>query len=214
MKKLFLASGAASALVYLFAVVLGGLLRRDYSHVSHAISELTGSGAPNRELLNVLFNIYGLLSIVFAIAALNHVKAYASRAADASMILFLVISVFTFLWVFFPMDERGAEATFKGAVHIAIAAVVSPSTIICMLLAGLGFKRRKDMKGYAVYSLISSALVLVSGMMAAISPGNTLLLPYMGLFERVTIGLYLLWMLVTSIRFLSQEKRQRAFRNG
>ena len=46
-------------------VILGGLLRPGYSHISMAISELVADGAPNRTLLSSSFLLYNLLANCF-----------------------------------------------------------------------------------------------------------------------------------------------------
>jgi hypothetical membrane protein len=45
-QKLYPIFGILAPLLYISAVLLGGLLRSDYSHLSNAISELTVTGAP------------------------------------------------------------------------------------------------------------------------------------------------------------------------
>ena len=58
MKKLLMLCGISAAIIYVGTVILGGLLRPGYSHISMAISELVADGAPNRSLLSSLFLLY------------------------------------------------------------------------------------------------------------------------------------------------------------
>lgn len=46
--------GAASAVVYVLHVWIGGILCEGYDHKAQSISELTGSGAPNAGWLRIL----------------------------------------------------------------------------------------------------------------------------------------------------------------
>src|SRR5215211_2736948 len=65
MKKTFMLCGIAAAVVYVGTVILGGLLRPGYSHISMAISELVSEGAPNRSLLSSSFLVYNILISLF-----------------------------------------------------------------------------------------------------------------------------------------------------
>jgi Protein of unknown function (DUF998) len=47
--------GVAAAILYVGTVILGGLLRPGYNHISMAISELVADGVPNRSLLSSAF---------------------------------------------------------------------------------------------------------------------------------------------------------------
>src|SRR6185295_5575008 len=70
MKKLLMLCGVSAAVIYIGTVILGGVLRPGYSHVSMAISELVADGAPNRTLLSSLFLLYNLLVSIFGIGLL------------------------------------------------------------------------------------------------------------------------------------------------
>lgn len=66
--KITVVSGMLSSIVYILHVFVGGLLWNEYSHIEQPISDLTGVGAPNADLLRVFTNIYGVLAIIFAIS--------------------------------------------------------------------------------------------------------------------------------------------------
>lgn len=203
MKRTYLLSGVAAPLVYAFTVILGGALWRDYSHISQAISELTAAGAPFRLPLNILFSISLVLAAVFALAAYHYVSRYNIRLLKASMGILLTITVLSFLWAFFPMDPRGAEATVQGIIHLVLAGIVSPLTIICPILVGLGFRKIEGFKGYAAYSLLSAALILATGALAALSTQNDA--AYLGVYARLTIGSYQQWFLCSALIFYARS---------
>ena len=66
MRRSLLAAGIVSPLVYLGAVVLGGAVTPGYSHVSEHASNLVRSGAPHKGVLDPLFVVYNILTLVFA----------------------------------------------------------------------------------------------------------------------------------------------------
>jgi hypothetical protein len=59
-------SGVASAACIVIATLVGGWLREGYSFVTHTISELYETGAPNAAWLMVLFTAYHALVIPLA----------------------------------------------------------------------------------------------------------------------------------------------------
>ncbi len=199
MKRIYLLSGVVSPFLYTFTVILGGLLWHDYSHTSQAISELTAAGAPFRLTLNILFSISLLLACCFAITSLQYIKQYNNRSLNISMWILFTISILSLLWAFFPMDPRGADTTIQGVVHLILAGIVSPLTIICPVLVGLGFRKINKFKGYTIYCLISAAIILVTGVIAALSTQNES--AYMGIYARLTIGSYQQWLAVTALFF-------------
>jgi hypothetical protein len=64
-------AGLAAVILYMGAVVLGGILDPTYSHVSDSVSELTSPRAPNRAVLGTVFTAYNLALAVMAVALLR-----------------------------------------------------------------------------------------------------------------------------------------------
>ena len=105
-ERILLLCGILAPLVYVTAVVLGGLLRPDYSHKSQAISELIASGAPNKLLLDPLFALYNLLTAAFGIGlfmAVGDKPPTEARISGSLGALALVVeAVVGFVTVFSP----------------------------------------------------------------------------------------------------------------
>lgn len=200
MKKIFLATGIAAPSLYGFTVVLGGWLSQDYDHTIQAISELTALGAPLRLPLNLLFSLSLILAAVFALSAFHYVRQFNSKLLRTGTGILLAISVLSMLWAFFPMDPRGAETSVKGVIHLALAGIVSPLTIVCPILVGLGFRKVEKFKVYALYSMVSGVLIMITGIMAVVSTQYDA--AYLGIYERLTIGSYQQWMAVSALVFI------------
>lgn len=66
------------------------------------------------------------------------------------MWVLLTISILSFLWAFSPMDPRATDTTIQGVIHLILAGIVSPLTIICSVLVGLGFRKINRFKGYTI----------------------------------------------------------------
>jgi len=203
LRKIPIYCGIAAPVLYVITAIVGAALRSDYSHIVNAISELISNGAPNKAILDVVFNIYNALLLVFAIGAFSLLKN-SPRICRVAMGLLIGIQILSFSWGFFPMDPLGAEATFAGTMHNVLGGIVALATIIMPLLMGLGLQKMDGFQGYAKYSFISSAIIFVSGLTGVILAGQGVHL--FGLFERITIGTYELWIFVTALMLLKTKK--------
>jgi len=204
LRKTLLSCGIAAPILYIVTAIAGAALRpNDYSHLVNAISELLSNGAPNKAVLDVVFNIYNALLLMFAIGAYSAIKDF-PRISKLAMEILIGIQVLSFSWGFFPMDPLGAEATFAGTMHNVLGGVVAMATIVMPLLMGLGVRRLGDFNRYAAYSFFSSVVIFVSGLTAIILAGQGVHL--FGLFERITIGMYELWIFVTGMKLLMTQQ--------
>jgi len=200
LRKILVSCGIAAPVLYIVTAIVGAALRpNDYSHIVNAISELLSNGAPNKALLDVVFNIYNALLLAFAIGAYSALKNM-PRITRAAMGILVGIQILSFSWGFFPMDPLGAEATFAGTMHNVLGGVVALATIIMPLLMGLGVRHLDGFNRYAVYSFVSSAIIFVSGLTGVILAGQGIQL--FGLFERITIGTYEVWIFITALSLL------------
>jgi hypothetical protein len=202
LRKSLIYCGIVAPVLYIITAIVGAALRNDYSHIVNAISELISNGAPNKAILDVVFNIYNALLLAFGIGAYSVMKNL-PRICRVAIGILIAIQVLSFSWGFFPMDPMGAEATFAGTMHNVLGGIVALATIIMPLLMGLGLRRVDRFQKYAVYSFISSMIIFVSGLTGVILAGQGIHL--FGLFERITIGSYEVWIFVTALRFLKTE---------
>lgn len=206
LRKTLLACGITAPVLYVVTVIVGAALRHDYSHIVNAISELLSNGAPNKAVLDVIFNIYNALLLAFAIGGYLVVRN-GPRACRIAMGIFIGIQVLSFSWGFFPMDPFGAPATFAGTMHNILGGIVAFATILMPLLMGLGLRRVDGFQKYSAYSFVASAIIFVSGLTGVILAGQGI--HVFGFFERITIGSYEVWIFVTALKLLKTEMFER-----
>lgn len=201
--------GITAIALYVGATVLGGLLDPAYSHVGNAISELTGSQAPDRLLLAPIYVAYNLVLFGFGLA-LFRASAHRTRFAIGVAVLGLGGLSGIGQVTVFPQDSLGAVATTAGAVHIVLAASSSILSLATVILYGVAFRREPAFRRLSRYSFATAALLVLSAPVAVGTIGTNLI----GLFERITIGIYLLWVVVVSIDSLRavQARAHRPFR--
>ena len=202
LRKTLIYCGIVAPVLYVITAIVGAAIRNDYSHIVNAVSELISNGAPNKAILDIVFNIYNVFLLLFAIGAYIVLKN-GPRLGRISMGILIGIQVLSFSWGFFPMDPMGAEATFAGTLHNVLGGIVALATIIMPLLMGLGLRQVDGFQGYSKYSFITSAIIFVSGLTGVILAGQGVHL--FGLFERITIGTYELWIFITALHLIKTE---------
>jgi hypothetical membrane protein len=198
--------GIAASFIYVGTVILGGLLRPSYSHVSMAISELVADGAPNRSLLSSAFLVYNILVSLFGIGLF--LKANQQPPGRQSGIIgsaaLVAVGVSGILMeLAFPQEPGGTATTFAGMMHFVMAGIASLGTMVAILMLAFWFRNISALKGYVAYSAISVAIIFVSGGMTAAALANQH--PLFGLIERITILTFILWMFVIGRKMAQLE---------
>ena len=207
MKKLLILCGVSAAVLYIGTVILGGLIRPGYSHISMAISELVADGASNRSLLSSLFLLYNVMVILFGtglfLKASSQPRGRAS-GITGSLALILVGIAGVLMELVFPQEPGGTATTFAGTMHIIMAGVASVGTMVAVLFVGFWCKSLPGLKGYVTYSLVSVAILFVSGVLTAAAMANQS--PFFGLSERITIGTFMAWLFFTGLKMAQPEE--------
>jgi uncharacterized protein DUF998 len=211
MKKLLMLCGISAAIIYVGTVILGGLLRPGYSHISMAISELVADGAPNRSLLSSLFLLYNALLTVFGIGLFLKVNNQPGRKLSGlvgSLALILVGLAGILMELVFAQEPGGTATTFTGIMHFVMAGVASLGTMVAVLGIGLWFRNIPELKSYVLYSIISVAIIFVSGGSSVPAMANHSAV--FGLIERITIGTFILWMFMIGLKMFQLEEEMPA----
>jgi CubicO group peptidase (beta-lactamase class C family) len=110
-----------------------------------------------------------------------------------------------------PMHLRGAEFSLTDTLHIVWTAVSLLITLVVMGLAGTAFGRR-----FRVFTFAIVAIWLVCGTLTGLAGPRVaanLPTPWIGVWERINAGAYLVWLVVFAIalirRFATHELRSR-----
>ena len=206
-KKYYASLGIITPLVYLFAVVLGGFIMPNYSHTYNTISELTGAGFPDILILDFLFMLYNVLLVAFSVGGLVFFQPVKVRMARILFALLLAAGLIGLLFSFFPQDMRGAPPTASGKIHIILAGIISPVTVASAILAGFTFKSDPIYQELSAFSFAMGAVILATGGATAISIAVDS--PFGGIFERLTIGAFLVWFLFLAVKINGKHQKEK-----
>jgi hypothetical protein len=197
--KAFLACGLLYAALYAIANdVVAAAIYNGYSRVNQAISELSAKGAPSKAFLNATTPLFVLLLAAFGVGIWRSARKSALRVTGA---LLVVQAAMMPLWLLAPMTGRTdmVEGTLPAndLGHFILTGV----TVVLFLLQ-MGFGAASFGKRFRLYSVATALAALIFGILTSVqtsgiaSGGTT---PWMGLFERVNVGAWLLWLSVLAI---------------
>lgn len=198
-RKALLVCGILSSILYVVINIIVAMQWREYDWVSQTVSELSAIGAPTRTLWIVLSTPYTLLMLAFAWGFWK--SAQGNRLLRLASGLLMAYGALGVLWPLAPMHLRetlaAGGATFSDTLHIALGAVTQLIYLLALGLtaAALGNKFR-------LYSIATFVLLLVFGVLTFLDAPNIATnqpTPLIGVWERIDIGLFLLWVVVLAI---------------
>lgn len=206
LKKFLLLSGILSSLLYVALNIYVPMQWENYSSASQTVSELSAIGAPTRTLWVWLSTPYTLLVTAFAWGVVK--SAGANRPLRIAGWLMIAYGALGVVWPFAPMHLRetlaAGGATFSDTMHIALGVV----TEILYLLA-LGFAAAALGKRFRFYSIATFIVLFFFGALTFLDAPKVavnLPTPLIGIWERINIGIFLLWIVVLAIILLRSEK--------
>ena len=197
-RRALLVSGILSSVLYAAMNVVAALQWPEYSSASQTVSELSAIGAPTRDLWIPLGALYMILFGAFAWSVRTEGRENPPLRFVGGLLLAFAAS--SLLWPFAPMHLRGAAFSLTDAVHIALGLVT-----VFLMLAAMGFGSTAFGKRFRIYSIVSVVLSLVFAILVAReAPGiaKNLPTPTIGVWERLNIAVFMLWVIVLSSQLL------------
>ncbi|HEX6047940.1 MAG TPA: DUF998 domain-containing protein [Gemmatimonadaceae bacterium] len=203
MRRILLACGIASSLVYATTDILGGLGYEGYSFTSQAVSELMATGAPSERFVDPLFMTSGVLALAFAVGVFRE-AADRNRALRATGALLIAYAIAGFTGpTLFEMHPRGAGTIADDTPHIALTGVLVALTLLASGVGAFALGKR-----FRIYSLATLATMTVLGVVssrygAQLAAGEPT--PGFGIIERVLIYASMLWFSVLAVALLRRR---------
>lgn len=193
--------GALAPVVYLIAVIVGGFLWQDYSHIRDTVSTLTSAGAPNQQVMVPLFAIYNIFVIALAAALYFGVSGKKPRVTSA---LIAATGVDGLVLFAFPQDyPQGPPVTFTGTMHVAVAGIGALVSLLAM--AALFFELRR-VRGWGTIAKISIIFLPVAIALGGFGAAS-ITTAYAGLAERLSIGTILVWIEIVALGVITRNKK-------
>jgi len=193
---LLLWCGIFSSLFYVAMNVIVPLQWPGYDPAAQVVSELSAIGAPTRPLWVALGMVWGVLVAAFGIGV--WLRAEDDRSLRVASAALIISSIIGFYWP--PMHMRGAAPTLTDTLHIVWTVPTLLLMLVTITFGAAAFGRR-----FRRFSLGTVATFMVFGILTfRDAPGiaANLPTPWIGIWERINIGAYMVWVIVFAIALL------------
>ena len=208
LRKTLLVCGILSSLLYAAMTILIAMQWDDYSSGSQTISELSAIGAPTRPLWILPGAFYTVLVTAFGWGV--WLSAGRNRALRRTGGLILAYGSLGLLWPFAPMHTRevlaAGGATLSDTMHLVLAGVTVPLMLLAIAFGARAFDRR-----FRLYSIASLVVLAAFGALTFLDAprvGVNLPTPWLGVWERINIGVFLIWIVVLASALLQAPGRR------
>lgn len=195
-----LVCGILSSLWYMAVNIIVPIHYQGYDVVSQTISELSAINAPTRILWVLLVAVYPILYASFGWGILA--TAAINRSLHVTGYLIIVYSVLNFYWP--PMHLREVisadNATLTDVLHIAWAMI---ALLFMMLIMGFGAAALG--KKFRIFTTATFLVFVAFGLLIATEASDIqadVATTFLGIWERINIATFMLWVLVFAIVLL------------
>jgi hypothetical protein len=199
-RRTLLLCGILSSFVYVATNMYVASQAVGYSTVNQTVSELSAIDAPTRSVWVPLLGVYGVLLLAFGMGV--WLSGRNSRPLRITAGLLIAHAVFGAFWP--PMHLRpvlaAGGATLTDTLHIVWTVV----TVVLMMLS-IGFAAAALGKRFRIYSIATAVLLVALGMVTgtyAPAIEANLPTPWVGVWERIDIALFMAWVIVLATSLL------------
>lgn len=192
-RKILLACGMLSSLLYIGRDLAALLSYPSYDFANQVISELSAVGVPSRGIDVAIGRVYGLLMVLFGVG--TWLSARNKRGLRITGVFLAAAAIFGSFWP--PMHMRGAPTGLTDTLHIVWTAVWLIATMIAMGFAGAALGKR-----FFYYTIATVCVMLLFGALTGLQGPHVaanLPTPWIGIYERINIGAFLLWVVVLAV---------------
>lgn len=205
--RILLYCGILSSLLYVGLCIVVPMQYPGYSSFTQTISELSAIGAPTRVIWTIPGIAYTLLIAAFGFGMIR--SSGPNRPLHISGILMTAYGIIGLAWSVAPMHQREVLAAGGGSVsdtmHLVMAAISSLFMMIAMGFGAAAFNR--TFRWYTVASILT---LLFFGTLTSLDAPKVQLnqpTPWLGVWERIMIGVFLVWVIVV-VRILLGKKKK------
>ena len=190
--KIAVVFGILGSAMSLLVPIVFGVLRPEYSHVRHYISELGEHGAPYAHWVNWIgFFPIGVFVFLFLLASRKELPV-----AQHSLLLFSFAGWGYVVAAFFPCDPGCPnDGSTSQLIHNLEGLVGYPATIIGLMQMGIAFRGNVKFNRLWTFTVLCSVLAAIAFVLLFVPE----LQPWRGLFQRITEAAIFAWIAVCSL---------------
>jgi hypothetical membrane protein len=199
-QKIYSISGILGPILITFIMLILAFYHENYNHITQYISELGAINAPNGYIMNIGFLILGILLILFGLGLYNNLINKNYKCLIKTGALLILLSGISFILIcFFPCDPDCINTSLIGIIHGYIANAAQFSLIFSPLFLFRVFKEDSRWNNYWIFSV----LMFIFGLIFALIYKINIFEEHIGLLQRISFGLPLIWTEIIAIKLFS-----------
>lgn len=207
-RKILLACGILSSLLYMGRDLAALVTYPGYDFANQVISEMSAIDLPSRGIDVAIGRAYGILMVLFGMGI--WLSAGKERGLRISAALFAASAVYGAFWP--PMHMRGAPTGLSDTLHIVWTAAWLVLTVVAMGFAAAALGKR-----FTYYTVATVGAILLFGALTGLQGPQVaanLPTPGIGIYERINIGVFLLWIVVLAVDLWPAAVASREFKRA
>ena len=207
MRRRIYTLGIVAPVFFALAVIILGAIKPEYSHIYHTMSELGETGAVTAQPAAIVFILTGFMITVFGYGVQMGLKRDDKRVWTGMLIMLYGLLDFIGSGVF-PVEAGGTADTLVSTIHVyatlfgELAALGMP---VWFYKDTVGLVEWEKHRGFSktVFYLSMPLMGFLVYCITGHTPG--VMDTPIGLAQRLLVGLFLFWILVTGISFRNRE---------
>jgi hypothetical protein len=198
--RVLLAAGAVGPVLFWLLGGVVALTWPGYDPIAGSISSLVN--APLGMLQTFAFLGGAVLAVAWAVGA-GRVMGATPRDRGLVRGLFLLQASVVLAFAMFPTDPDGTPTSFVGLLHLATFFAYAIVTPITLIVVGRVFRRDPRWTSAASPTVLAGVLMAASTVLAPVVLGGPLY-PWLGLLERIYVGIPAAWQIVVAVRAIRE----------
>jgi hypothetical protein len=195
--------GIITVSTFILLLFFGGILNSVSSLLFTEVSYIISPYTPLGELSVSIYKYYLYFLILFSLAlCIRLPNIYAKIGA----LYLLTSAAMGLLLLNYPMDPRGISSSEQGITHILMVLFMGLYLAVSLVLLGFAFGKSKNLKWLSQFSLWVCIIILTAGFISG-SFALFSMPSYVGLTQKIPIGIYLAWILLTGLGMLKSDRR-------
>jgi len=193
-QKILAICGIIAPIIFAIIVIIAGLLRSDYSHLTNFVSELGAVGAPNAIIQRINFMLLGILIAAFTFGL--HRGIGNGRGSIIGPLLIAIFGLSAVLSGIFSTDPI-QPGSFSDIMHQMSSAIGSIAAILGFFIIPDRLEQDILWRRYRYFSIVVAFVAIV---VSVVGVGLLGVLGAPGLAQRLFMAVLFLWIEVMAIR--------------
>jgi len=177
----FVLLGVVGTVFYFCHIIFGKLSYPGYNAMAQAVSDLTATTAPSREVAAYFTGLYASFSIAAFVSLCVFCQDRVNKAFRIGIYLFTAMHLISAIG-FVPLSEPGYEGALQDVIHVVATAFVVLLSIASMVFIAIGSIKSKTHKAFGIFTIVVLVIMALGSIGTGIVP-----IEYFGIPQRVSV---------------------------